>query len=313
MSLKRRDFLKLSTAAACLGAASTAQGMEDFGGWPDRYGMLTDTTLCIGANCRRCEEACKKVNQRSMEGLDLTDNSVFDQERRTDPNSYTVVNRFTVEEDPENPVYVKKQCMHCNEPACASACLVRAFTKTPEGPVLYNKDVCIGCRYCMLACPFRIPTYDYFDAFSPEVRKCTMCYDRIKEGKIPGCAEACPKEAITFGKRSDLIILAREKIRHNPERYQNRIYGETEVGGTSWLYLAGTDFTNLGFSDGLGSMPYPELTRGFLSAVPIVLTVWPVLLTGFWKFSQSREKADAEAEATTVDDKKGWGDGYRHE
>ncbi|UCE24715.1 MAG: 4Fe-4S dicluster domain-containing protein [Candidatus Zixiibacteriota bacterium] len=313
MSLKRRDFLKLSTVAACLGATSTAHGMEDFTGWPDRYGMLTDTTLCIGANCRRCEEACKRVNERPMEGLDLTDNSVFEQTRRTDPNSYTVVNRFTVSEDSENPVYVKKQCMHCNEPACASACLVRAFSKTKEGPVLYNKDVCIGCRYCMLACPFRIPSYDYFDAFTPQVRKCTMCYDRIVEGKIPGCAEICPKEAITFGKRSDLITLARERIRHDPDRYQPRIYGETEVGGTSWLYLAGTDFTNLGFSDDLGSMPYPELTRGFLAAVPIVLTVWPVLLTGFYKFSQSREKAEVEAEAAAADDKKGWGDGYRHE
>jgi ferredoxin len=204
--------------------------------------------------------------------------------------------------------------MHCNEPACASACLVRAFSKTPEGPVLYNKDVCIGCRYCMLACPFRIPSYDYFDAYSPEVRKCTMCYDRIKEGKIPACADVCPKEAITFGKRSDLIILAREKIRHDPDRYRPHIYGEEEVGGTSWLYLAGTDFEDIGFASNLGSTAYPELTRGFLSAVPIVLTVWPVMLTGFWKFSKARAEAETKAEEeTAADEKKGWGDGYRHE
>ncbi len=298
MSIKRREFLKISTAAAAsLGIASSTQGMESFEGWPDRYGMLTDTTLCIGANCRRCEEACKKVNERSLEGLDLTDNSVFEQERRTDPQSYTVVNRFPNPEDPENPIYVKKQCMHCNEPACASACLVRAFSKTKEGPVLYNKDVCIGCRYCMIACPFRIPTYDYFDAYSPQVRKCTMCFDRIKEGKIPGCAEICPKEAITFGKRDDLITLAREKIRHDPDRYHPRILGETEVGGTSWLYLAGTDFGNLGFSKDLGNMPYPELTRGFLSVVPLVLTIWPVMLTGFYKFSKHREDAAKEEES----------------
>jgi len=304
MSIKRRDFLKLSTAAACLGAASSAQGMESFDGWPDRYGMLTDTTLCIGANCRRCEEACKKVNQRPMDGLDLTDNSVFDQERRTDPNSYTVVNRFPNPNDSENPIYVKKQCMHCNEPACASACLVRAFSKTPEGPVLYNKDVCIGCRYCMLACPFRVPTYDYFNALSPEVRKCTMCYERIKEGKMPGCAEICPKEAITFGKRSELITLAREKIRHDPGRYHPHIFGETEVGGTSWLYLAGTDFTKLGFSNDLGSMAYPELTRGFLSVVPLVLTIWPVMLTGFYKFSKHREGMEKD-ETTTAPHEEG--------
>lgn len=294
MSIKRREFLKISTAAACLGAASSAQGMETFDGWPDRYGMLTDTTLCIGANCRRCEEACKKVNQRPMDGLDLTDNSVFDQERRTDPNSYTVVNRFDNPKDPDNPIYVKKQCMHCNEPACASACLVRAFSKTKEGPVLYNKDVCIGCRYCMLACPFRIPTYDYFNALAPEVRKCTMCFDRITEGKMPGCAEICPKEAITFGKRSELITLAREKIRHDPDRYHPYLYGESEVGGTSWLYLAGADFGDLGFSKDLGSQPYPEFTRGFLSVVPLVLTIWPVMLTGFYKFSKHREEVERE-------------------
>ena len=104
MSIKRREFLKLSTAAACLGAASSTQAMESFDGWPDRYGMLTDTTLCIGANCRRCEEACKKVNERPMDGLDLTDNSVFDEERRTDPNSFTVVNRFDNPNDQDNPV-----------------------------------------------------------------------------------------------------------------------------------------------------------------------------------------------------------------
>ncbi|UCD63519.1 MAG: 4Fe-4S dicluster domain-containing protein [Candidatus Zixiibacteriota bacterium] len=301
MSIKRREFLKITTAAAtaALATSSAAKGMESFTGWPDRYGMLTDTTLCIGANCRRCEEACKKANDRPMDGLDLNDNSVFERTRRTDPNSYTVVNRFPNPRDPETPIYVKKQCMHCNEPACASACLVAAFTKTKEGPVIYNKDVCIGCRYCMMACPFYVPTYDYFDAFAPQVRKCTMCYDRIKEGKIPACADVCPKEAITFGKRSDLITLAREKIRHNPERYHPYLYGESEVGGTGWLYLAGTDFTNIGFSNNLGNTPYPELTRGFLSVVPLVLTIWPVLFTGFYKFTQSREAAKTESDADT--------------
>jgi len=183
--------------------------------------------------------------------------------------------------------------MHCDEPACASACLVAAIRKTPEGPVTYNKDVCIGCRYCMVACPFSIPAYDYFNATSPQVRKCTMCYDRIRQGKIPACAEICPKEAITFGKRKELIGLAREKIRSHPDRYNPQIFGEKEVGGTGWLYLAGADFGQIGFPDEIGTTPYPELTRGFLGMVPIVFTIWPLLLTGFRKFSLSRQRQEA--------------------
>lgn len=298
MSINRRDFLKVATAAACVGSASAAKSQEYFPGWPDRYGMLTDTTLCIGTNCRKCEEACKKVNELPPHDVPLSDNTVFDRQRRTDPENYTVVNRFPNAEDPEKPIYVKIQCMHCNEPACASACLVNAFTKTPEGPVIYNRDLCIGCRYCMIACPFNIPTYDYFRPLDPEVRKCTMCYDRIKEGKIPACVEICPKEAITFGKRSDLIDLSHEKIRKHPDNYTHHIFGEHEVGGTSWLYLAGVGFENIGFPSELGETPYPSLTRGFLGAVPLVLTIWPVFLIGLYKFSQSREEAERHMQDT---------------
>ncbi len=288
--INRREFLKFSVIAASLGIVPSAKSQENFSGWPQRYGVLTDTTLCIGLNCRKCEEACKKTNKLSRQNLNLSDNSVFEQQRRTDSDNYTVVNRFPNPNKPETPYYVKKQCMHCDEPACASACLVKAFKKTPEGPVIYNKDVCIGCRYCMVACPFGIPAYDYFDAYTPQVRKCTMCYDRIKQGKIPACAEICPQEAITFGKRDELITLARERIRSHPERYYPHIFGENEAGGTSWLLLTGVDSAKLGLPTELGETPYPELTRGFLSAVPLVLTIWPVLLVGFYKFSQSRQK-----------------------
>jgi Fe-S-cluster-containing dehydrogenase component len=297
MKLNRRNFLKFSALTAMLGLTSKAekaQARHNFTGWPERYGMLTDTTLCIGANCRKCEFACRKANRLPLDDLNLSDNSVFDRERRTDSKNYTVVNRFPDPNSPEIPFYVKKQCMHCDEPACASACLVAAFKKTPEGPVVYNKDVCIGCRYCMVACPFDIPAYDYFNAKDPQVRKCTMCYDRIKQGKIPACAEICPKEAITFGKRKDLISLAHEKIRNHPDRYHPQIFGEKEVGGTGWLYLAGADFAKLGFPSEVGITPYPELTRGFLGLVPIVFTIWPLLLTGLRKFSLARQKEEAK-------------------
>jgi len=293
MKITRREFAKL-VGAASLGTAGSARANEYFPGWPDRYAMLTDTTICIGSNCRKCEEACKKTNNLPPHEKPLSDDSVFDQRRRTDPENFTVVNRFENNADPEKPIFVKKQCMHCNEPACASACLVKAFTKTPEGPVIYNKDVCIGCRYCMVACPFYIPTYDYFDAFEPQVRKCTMCYDRIKEGKIPACAEICPKEAIIFGKRDELIELAHSKIRNHPENYVNHVFGEHEAGGTGWLYLAGVGFEDIGMPGDLGDKPYPEYTRGFLSAVPLVLTIWPVMLIGFKKMTERKDKVSEE-------------------
>ena len=152
--------------------------------------------------------------------------------------------------------------MHCNEPACASACLVGALTKTPEGPVTYNKDVCIGCRYCMIACPFNVPAYEYHDAFAPQVQKCNMCQERfLKTKKPPACLSICPQEVMTFGKRKDLIDIGRERITNHPGKYQDHIYGINEAGGTSWLYLSSIPFADLGFPTDLGTKAYPEYTR----------------------------------------------------
>lgn len=295
MDVTRRDFLRATGVAGAAGLLSTsgaACAQEYFAGWPDRYGTLVDTTLCIG--CRRCEEACARVNDLPPPRPSLGDESVFDTVRRTSAQAYTVVNRFPNPDPGKPPIYVKKQCMHCNEPACASACLVAALSKTPEGAVHYNASLCIGCRYCMVACPFYIPAYEYDSPYTPKVQKCTFCYPRIKEGGVPACAEVCPVEAITFGKRSDLIRLARERILSHPDKYVDHIYGEHEVGGTSWLYLASVPFEQIGFRTDLGVTPYPELTRGFLSSVPLVLTIWPVLFTGIYMFSKRREEVAEE-------------------
>ena len=301
MSMNRRVFLKQAGAggmATLVGAeaakAEPVQRVSD-----DWQGVLTDHSLCIG--CRQCEWACKNVNglpgrERAKEDFEK-DKSVFKQKRRTDSDNFTVVNEYPPAEPGGNPVYVKYQCMHCFEPACASACLVAAFRKTPEGPVLYNQDVCIGCRYCMIACPFFVPTYTYDDAFTPVVRKCTMCFDRITEGKRPGCVEICPVGAMTFGKRSDLINLAREKIRLEPDKYVNHIYGEHEAGGTCWLHVAPKSFDEVGFRGDIGQTPYPELTKGFLSAVPLVLAIWPTALMGAYAFTKRREEL-AQAEGS---------------
>ncbi len=291
MRNSRRHFIRVITAgagAACFGArANATTSVEEFVGHPDRVGMLVDLSLCVG--CRKCEEACKQSNGLPPVAVPLEDKSIFDHRRRTDAENYTVVNRYTPAEADKPPVYVKKQCMHCEEPACASACLVGALTKSKEGPVLYNKNVCLGCRYCMIACPFNIPAYEYHNPTSPQVRKCTLCHDRIKKGQPPACASICPNEAITFGKRSDLIKLAGEKILKHPGKYQDHVYGVSEAGGTSWLYLSEVPFATIGFPMNLGTKPFPDYTRGFLSAVPVVFVVWPALLGGFYLFTKSQQ------------------------
>ena len=219
------------------------------------------------------------------------DQSVFEKKRRTDGVRLTVVNRYDTTEPDGKPTYVKTQCMHCFEPACASACLVGAYRKTAEGPVAYDDSACIGCRYCMVACPFGMPAYTYDNPTSPVIRKCTMCFERItREHEVPACAAICPVEAITFGKRSDLVRLAHRKIADDPQRYVDHVYGEHEAGGTCWLYIAGRPFDELGFRADIGTTPYPELTRGFLSAVPFVQAIWPALLMGAYAFTQRREE-----------------------
>jgi len=291
MEISRRKFLKSITAASgasLVSKSQIAQGAERFTGWSDRFGVLSDLTRCVG--CRSCEAACNEINKLPPPKIPFEDQSVFEKIRRTDAQTYTVVNRYPNPKPGGEPIFVKKQCMHCDEPACASACLVKAFKKTREGPVTYNKGVCIGCRYCMTACPFYVPAYEYDDPFSPEVKKCSMCYDnRISKGGIPACVEACPMEAMTFGKRSDLIKLARKRIIEQPDIYIYEIYGEHEVGGTSWLYISGVPFEKIGFRMDLGTTPYAELTRGFLGAVPLVLILWPAFLIGVYMFTKRRQ------------------------
>jgi Fe-S-cluster-containing dehydrogenase component len=298
--ISRRGFLKGVMGSAIGGTLlgrplrALAQGSSER---PDHYAMLADLTRCIG--CRRCEAACNKANNLPPPEVPFDDKSVFEEKRRPDAGAYTVVNRY---KDPKTgrPVYVKIQCMHCEEPACASACLVGALRKTPEGPVVYNESVCIGCRYCMSACPFYIPAFEYFDPLSPAIRKCFMCYQRLSEGEIPACATECPMEALTFGRRSELLELARERIRKNPDRYIDHIYGEHEAGGTDWLYISGVPFEELGFPTDLPTTPFPELTRGFLSFVPVVLVAWPALFGGIYLMSKSREES-AESETATAE------------
>lgn len=294
MSISRRTFLGWIGAAGVstvTGSTALAGGGKQFKGYPDSFGVLHDISLCVG--CRSCENACNRVNELPEPEQPFTDLTVLDKERRTKAQAFTVVNQYGP--DPKSPVFKKLQCNHCLEPACASACFVRAFEKTPQGPVVYDEDVCVGCRYCMIACPFEIPAYEYDKALTPRITKCTLCAPRVSQGLLPGCVQACPMEALVFGKREDLLKLARERIRQHPETYIDHIYGENEMGGTSWLYLSHVPFAEINMREDLGITPAPELTSGALAAVPIIAGVWPVLLMGAYAISKRREahiKAD---------------------
>ena len=296
--LSRRKFLGTVTAiggTALLGSFSNASASKEFEGWPNSYGCLTDLTRCVG--CRSCEEACNKANNLPRPQTSFNDNSVFSETRRPTPQAYTVVNRYENPKDKGTPVYRKIQCNHCKEPACATACPIHAYSKTPEGAVLYDPDLCFGCRYCMTACPFYVPAYDYSSALEPRIQKCILCYDRIKKGGLPACAEACPAGTITFGKRDDLIKIARERIEKHPDKYIDHIYGEKEVGGTNWMYISGVPFEQLGFPTNLPNTPLVEQTKGFLSAVPLVFTVWPALFGMCYAAVKHRENTEEESKS----------------
>jgi len=301
-TINRRAFMGSAAAlggatlAATSGMAAATPNLE---GWPDRFGMLTDLTACVG--CRSCERACNEWNGLPAPEKSFEDPGVFDEHRRPMEGAYTVVNRYDVAGDGGGPVYRKIQCNHCNEPACATACPAHAYFKTPEGAVKYDADLCFGCRYCMTACPFGVPAYSYSSAFEPQIVKCTFCYDRIKDGRIPACAEACPAGALTFGKRSDLLKLARRRIENEPERYLDHIYGEKEAGGTSWMYLSGVPFGDVGFPTDLPNAPLIDSTKGFLAAVPTVLVVWPALFGMCYSALKRREAVASEEQKREKD------------
>ena len=302
--MRRRNFLKLlglsggaavasTTALRSVAKAATSTSIAPN---PAAIGVLHDSTLCIG--CRRCEAACALVNNRPAPKVPFEDLSVLATKRRTTVDSYTVVNKYQPESAPK-PVFRKIQCNHCQEPACASACFVKAFVKNPDGSVTYDPSLCVGCRYCMIACPFNIPSYDYNKVINPLVHKCTLCEPRLLEGKLPGCVETCPTGALLFGKRTDLLQIAHERIAKTPGKYVDHIYGETEMGGTNWLYLSPVPHQELG-QPVLCSTSVPELTSGALGSVPMIAGLWPVLLGGAYAITKRKEKVAAEEQAEAV-------------
>lgn len=284
--MDRRDLLKtMGAAAGTVLAGRRLHAAEPAGTAAESVGILIDTTRCIG--CRSCELACAEAHQ--ADGVECPQEIDFSVRRTTSETQWTVVNRYDTE---KGEIFAKKQCMHCLQPACASACLTKAMHRTPPGPVAWTGDKCMGCRFCMVSCPFDVPKFEYHSA-NPRIQKCAMCWDRVQDGGQPACVENCPAEALTFGPRSQLIEEARRRIYADPGNYVHAIYGEHEAGGTGVLYLASVPFEQLGLRTNISDSSYPALTREFLYAVPVVLTLVPPLLVAMNRASNSRS-ADAE-------------------
>jgi Fe-S-cluster-containing dehydrogenase component len=267
-------------AGTCAAGAAVASDTSAAPVSSDAPGMLVDTTLCVG--CRGCEAACAEANGNPPPA---ESDEVLSRRRDTTETAYTVVNRVEGVESR----FAKKQCMHCLSPACASACPVRAMDKKPDGPVTYDPSACLGCRYCMIACPFDIPKYEYASN-TPRVRKCGFCAQRQAKGLKPACAEVCPSGALTFGHRDELVELAKTRIYTNPTRYVHHVYGEHEAGGTSWLYIGDFELDKLALRTGTPEKEVPGLVAGALGAPPFVMTLWPPLLMGIYMFSKKREE-----------------------
>jgi formate dehydrogenase iron-sulfur subunit len=250
------------------------------------WGILTDVTKCIG--CEACVEACKDRHQTG-------DDRAYRWQGRIDDLSST---RWTTIDRLPGNRYVRRQCRHCIEPACASACPVGALEKTPEGAVVYDSDKCMGCRYCMMACPFTIPRYSW-DSAAPKVKKCVFCFEKIASGaeKAPACTEACPVEATVFGTRDALLVEAKSRIASAPDQYLPHVFGETEAGGTGILNISDVDIALPGT---VPADPLPKRTWAALRAVPFMFLGMGAAMLGVRWLIGRRNRLMAERQAAVV-------------
>jgi formate dehydrogenase iron-sulfur subunit len=237
-------------------------------------GLLFDATRCI--DCGACSSACKEQNKLPP----LV-------EPETTAYTWTTVQKL-------EGLNVRRLCMHCLVPTCVSVCPVAALIKTAEGPVVYDAGRCMGCRYCMMACPFSVPKYQW-DRPVPIVGKCIMCTDRVKEGKQTACAEVCPESATVFGTREELVKEARTRIQKNPTNYVDHIYGLGEAGGTAVIMLSSVKFDKIGLKTDMPKDPPAMRTWQVLSNIPDFVGVWGVFLYGVhWVTSRRDEVAHIE-------------------
>lgn len=246
-------------------------------------GVLVDVARCIG--CGACTVACKLWNGLAYD----------EQVPHAGSKAQLNERNWTVLEEHDLPGnrkrHVKKQCMHCQEPACVSACFSKALQRDEQGAVVYQPSLCVGCRYCMVACPFDVPKYEWGKQI-PLVAKCQFCASKLAAGEAPACVGACPSQALLFGERRQLLAEAKKRIAGGG--YVPHVYGEKEIGGTAWLYLADVPFEQLGLPAQLGERGLPGYTQGFLSQTPWLALGWGSLLAGLSWYTRRRRKLQAQ-------------------
>jgi formate dehydrogenase iron-sulfur subunit len=252
--------------------------------------VLIDLTRCIG--CRGCQIACKEWNER--QARKTTFHGDFTNPVALSSDCYTRI-RFHEQDTGSTPVwsFVKNQCLHCKYPACASVCPVTALKKTEAGPVVYQYERCIGCRYCMMACPFSIPKYEWESAF-PWVRKCTFCSERIRDNMVPACIKACPTGTMFYDEYDGVVAEAKNRLAADPGKYVNHIYGLEEAGGTSWMYISGVPFAELGFRMDVPHMKLPDLTWEYISHIPALFGITFVAGLGAWLITRRHQHMHKE-------------------
>lgn len=250
-----------------------------------QVGILVDVTRCTG--CNQCVDACAEVNQLGA--------SYFMMQQS--PDGLSARRWSSIVESPQGG-FVRKFCRHCLEPACVSACPVGAMYRTPEGVVLYDSQKCMGCRYCMMACPFGIPRYEW-ESPAPLVQKCTLCYSRLEQGQLPACVETCPEQVLTFGERDELLALANQRLQEAAHTYLPFVYGAHEVGGTAVMYISHVPLDFLGYHGAPIKEPMPELTWEWLSKVPAISIGVAGLMTGLFWIIERRMQAEAARKVQT--------------
>lgn len=300
----RRQFLKLvgATGAALLTGRGVASASEGHMVNNEAIGMLYDATRCVG--CKACMSACKQVNSDSgslsYEKAEFDADGLWDAPNDLSGSTRTLIKLF--KESDKKWSYVKYSCMHCQKPSCVSVCPVSAMTRDKvTGTVDYNKNTCIGCRYCQVACAFNIPKFQWEKAI-PQIVKCDMCKStNLAKKGITACAETCPVGAIAFGKRKDLLTEAKKRLADNPNRYQQHIYGEHEVGGTNHLYLAAMEFNKLGLPALKNEAPaeFSEkiqhtIYKGFIAPVALYSTLCFIAVKNMKGHGDSDKKGEGE-------------------
>lgn len=254
------------------------------------WAILTDVTKCIG--CEECVKACQEARGLPQERPWPWVKKISDLSSSRWTNLVDLV-------DDNGSHFVRRQCRHCLEPECVSVCLVGALQKTDEGPVIYDPDICIGCRYCMIACPWEIPRYSWEDTV-PYIQKCDMCYERIKDGAAaPACVEACPTEATIFGDRDELLAEAQRRLAAEPNKYVPKVWGEHEVGGTSVMYVSDVEINLTDLEKPIAeTAAMPHRTTKILHQMPFVFVLMAGAMGGVNWVIARRQKIAAEAAGT---------------